>query len=118
MLIEPFYLKIENGKVDKEKLNKRKYKGLVVDLRQNDFNMVMKTVKSETRLPVLVKGVISKEDALECLDYHPDGIIVTCGDNFGDQLTAVCLYALERKVLGLYPLLFRHHTVHNKVHGA
>ena len=33
-VLEPFYLKIENGKVDKEKLNKRKYKGLVVDLRQ------------------------------------------------------------------------------------
>lgn len=88
MFLEACYLEIENEKVDKEKLDKRKYNGLVIDIRHSNFNMIKK-VKSETRLPVLIAGVMSKDDALECLDYQPDGIIITC-QNTIDQLTAVC----------------------------
>ncbi|XP_066934651.1 uncharacterized protein [Clytia hemisphaerica] len=84
---EACYLEIENEKVDKEKLDKRKYNGLVIDIRHSNFNMIKK-VKSEARLPVLITGVMSKDDALECLDYQPDGIIITC-QNTIDQLTAI-----------------------------
>ena len=60
---------------------------MVVDLSLENLERIS-AFKSKTGLPVLVAGVASRNDALKCLQYELDAIVVTT--NCEDQLTTVC----------------------------
>lgn len=68
----------------------------------------LKTIKEQTKLPILLKGILHEEDARKAIHYGVDGIIIS---NHGGRQLDGCISSLEalpsiaKMVQGKIPLL-------------
>jgi lactate 2-monooxygenase len=68
----------------------------------------LKYLKSITRLPIILKGILHPDDALKCLDYGMDGIIIS--NHGGRQVdgavsTMQMLPSIAKVIAGKIPLI-------------
>lgn len=80
----------------KEKLPERRSSGIAGYFAENlDASLTWKDIswlKSKTKLPLLVKGIICSEDAQLAMDHGADGIVVS---NHGGRQLDTCLPTIE-----------------------
>lgn len=62
-------------------------RGIILNIKKTSIEK-LKQVKSHTQLPLIVRGVMTKEIAVECLNNKVNGIIVS--DEFSKDFPYSC----------------------------
>ena len=80
------------GKIHNTEKNQQHYQGIIIDILQDNMKNTVSSLRNITSLPILVTGVMGVDDALTCLEFGVDGLVVANGSGCSDQVNAVGLY--------------------------